>query len=70
MVRIPIFRSATFITSWLIDKGPALLSLPKHLKQHRVQIALLLVATLSLVGCIGLTQQSRTVLSFVSAFRT
>lgn len=60
MVRLPIFRSATFITSWLINKGPAALSLPKKLKQYRLQIAVLLLATLSLAGCIGLTRQSRT----------
>ena len=69
MVRVPIFRSATFLTSWLINKGPALLTLPKLLKQHRVQIVLL-AAMLSLAGVISLSRQSSSFLSLVTALRT
>ncbi len=70
MVRLPIFRSATFMTSWLINKGPAVLALPKKLKEQKLQMAFILVAAIGLAGCISLTRQGRGILSLVSFFRS
>ena len=46
-MRLPIFYSATRMTSWVITKGPELFAFPRHFSNLRL---LYLVATLTVLG--------------------
>jgi etoposide-induced 2.4 mRNA len=49
-VPLPIFQTATKMTSWVVDRGPHLLALPHWLWQHRLHLGVAVAGVISLVA--------------------
>jgi len=49
-IHLPIFQTATAMTSWVVERGPHLLALPPWLWQHRLQLGVASAAGISLLA--------------------